>query len=232
MATIQKYKNTYLLQYYLDGRRIRKAFPKGTSEKVMLAAKARIESDVALHKLKLKKFNESSASFGKITIKEMTDKVLKSLALKVSENTVKSYDLAARNFMAIIGKEILIKDISYKYMDQYKKLRKEQLLERYQKFNWELDEDRAKQAVNKELAHMRVLFRAAEQKGLITSDLIPRFEMFNTDRQRLPEILDEVEIIKIARILKGDYRLAFWILRYSGARRSEIIKDGLKRKMV
>lgn len=227
MATIQKYKNTFILQYYLDGKRIRKAFPKGTSEKVMQAAKKRIESDIALHKLKLKRFNESSASFGKISLKEMFAKVLRSLEARVGENTLQRYELSARIFMSIIGGEMMVKDLSYHHLDQFKKLRKEQLIEKYQKYNWDFDDDKAKRGVNKELCQIRVLFRAAEQKGLITGDLIPRFEMYSTDRQRLPEILDEVEIIKIARILKGDYRLAFWILRYSGARRSEIVRDGL-----
>ena len=44
------------------------------------------------------------------------------------------------------------------------------------------------------------------------------------DKRRLPVILNDNEIILIANQLKGDALLAFWIIRYTGARRIEITK--------
>lgn len=62
------------------------------------------------------------------------------------------------------------------------------------------------------------------KKGIIPERLCPRITKVKVDRQRLPHILEEHEIIEVANNLQGDAKLAFWIIRYTGARRSEIAR--------
>jgi integrase len=72
------------------------------------------------------------------------------------------------------------------------------------------------------MENIRTVFQAAINKGMIPRDWIPRIEKFKVDRHRLPAVLDESEII--ANQLEGEARLAFWIIRYTGARRGEIAR--------
>ena len=50
---------------------------------------------------------------------------------------------------------------------------------------------------------------------------------FLVDRQRLPKILSDDEIINTSTHLEGEALLAFWIIRYTGARRGEIARKTL-----
>lgn len=66
MAYLRKVKNTWQLQYRLDGKQRWKHFSPDTPKTVVLAEKKRIEAEIALHKAGIKRFiigNEESVEF-------------------------------------------------------------------------------------------------------------------------------------------------------------------------
>jgi integrase/recombinase XerC len=84
-----------------------------------------------------------------------------------------------------------------------------------------------KRGINKDLVNIKAVFNAASQKGIILENQVPDFEFYRVEQQRLPETLDEQEIDAIAGHLEGDALLAFWIIRYTGARRGEIARTSM-----
>ena len=50
MAYLRKIKNTYQLQFYINGKMRWKHFSPNTPKSVVMAEKKRIEAEVALHK--------------------------------------------------------------------------------------------------------------------------------------------------------------------------------------
>jgi len=59
MAYLRKIKNTWQLQFYLDGRKRYKHYTPGTPKSIIIAEKKRIEAQIALHKANVKKFSEN-----------------------------------------------------------------------------------------------------------------------------------------------------------------------------
>lgn len=67
----------------------------------------------------------------------------------------------------------------------------------------------------------------AVKKGLMPAQYLPKIEKLKVDRRRLPSFLNGEEINRMAAHLEGEALLAFWILRYSAARRGEIARKFL-----
>lgn len=74
---------------------------------------------------------------------------------------------------------------------------------------------------------MRTVLRPAVDKGIILADTVPKIERYKLDKVRLPKYLNDDEIVAIANHLDGEGLLAFWIIRYTGARRGEIARKTL-----
>jgi len=81
--------------------------------------------------------------------------------------------------------------------------------------------------IYKDLVNIKAIFNAAAQKGIIPENQVPRFEFLRVEQQRLPQTLVEQEIQAIAGQLEGDALLAFWIIRYTGARRGEVARTSM-----
>jgi len=223
MAYLRKIKNTWQLQFYLDGKRRYKHYAPSTPKSILLAEKKRIEAEIALHKAGIKKFSENKeerADF--ITLREITEKICEIRKNEVSEDTVSRNFMAMKRFTDIIGADMPVSNIETNHIDQFKKARVERGISEYERKGWNLDKEKIKIGVNQDLANIKTLLTAAANKGIVSDSMLPKIEFFKVDYRRLPKYLNDDEVIAIANHLRGDTLLAFWIIRYTGARRGEI----------
>jgi len=227
MAYLKKNKNTWQLQFYVDGQKHYKHFPPNTPKSIVLAEKKRIEAEIALHKANIRKFVYGSERVDFITLRDLTERVIEIRKNEVSTATQKRNQLAMRVFMEIVGADMPISNLKTEYFDQFKKQRYESSVKKYKKRKWDIDEDKIKRGVNKDLVNVRAVIRAAVSKGIIPESKIPKIPFFKVDRNRLPKYLNDQEIIAIANQLEGEAKLAFWIIRFTGARRSEVARSSV-----
>ena len=227
MAHLRQTGGGFQLQFYLNGRRKVKQFSPGTPKSVALAEQKRVESALALHKAGIKKFTESTESTEFLTLSDMTERVLESKEGEVAPETLSRNRYGMKLFMSVIGKDTLVADLKPTHFDQFRNAHLEKAKREYERKGWTYNEDKIKRGLNKELENVRVVFRTAMKKGIISEKMLPKVQKIKVDRRRLPAILDEQEIIATANQLEGDVRLAFWIIRYTGARRSEICRKSL-----
>ena len=227
MAYLRKVKNTWQLQFYLDGQKRYKHYMPGTPKSIVIAEKKRIEAQIALHKANVKKFSENEQRVDFITLRELTEKIAEARKNEVSEDTQQRNLYAMKLFMEVVGADMPLANLKSDHFDQFKKLRFEVALSEYQRKEWELDEDKIKRGVNKDLVNIRAMLRASAAKGMIPESMIPKIQVYKVDRNRLPNFYNDDEILAIANNLQGDTLLAFWIFRYTGARRSEIARRRL-----
>ena len=145
----------------------------------------------------------------------------------VAPDTLKRNGYSMKLFMEVVGEDMPISNLKSSLIDQFKRVRFEQAIEKYIQLDRKLDEDKIKRGINKELENVRTVLRAGVDKEFISIDQIPKIERYRVDRQRLPKYLDDSEIIEIANNLTGETKLAFWIIRYTAARRSEVARKTL-----
>nr|NIR48293.1 tyrosine-type recombinase/integrase [candidate division KSB1 bacterium]NIR71514.1 tyrosine-type recombinase/integrase [candidate division KSB1 bacterium]NIS27950.1 tyrosine-type recombinase/integrase [candidate division KSB1 bacterium]NIT74827.1 tyrosine-type recombinase/integrase [candidate division KSB1 bacterium]NIU28607.1 tyrosine-type recombinase/integrase [candidate division KSB1 bacterium] len=227
MACLRKVKNTWQLQFYLDGKRRYKQFSPKTPKSVVLAEKKRIEAELALHKAGVKKFAEKTERVDSITLRELTEKVHEARQNEVSDDTLKRNLYAMKVFMEVVGADMLVSNLKSDHIDQFKKARYEIASNEYERKGWKFEGDKIKRGINKDLENVRSVFRVAAQKGMISESMVPKIERYKIDKVRVPKYLNDEEIIAIANQLEGEARLAFWIIRYTGARRGEIARKSL-----
>jgi integrase len=228
MAHLRQIGRGYQLQFYLNGRKHVKQFSPATPKSVVIAEKKRIESQIALHKAGIRSFTESDNTAKFLTLSEMTERVIKSKENEVAIETLSRNRYAMKLFMSAVGKDTLVADLKPSHFDQFKNVHFEKAKKAYERKGWPYDEDKVKRGLNKEFENIRVVFRTAMKKGIIPERMLPKIQKIKVDRRRLPTILDEQEIIATANKLDGDAKLAFWIIRYTGARRGEIARKSLR----
>jgi len=229
MAWIEKIgRDSYRIQYYLNGKRKYLTLPVGTPKEIIQAMKKEIEAKVALHKAGIKKFVDERGNDASLTISEMSIKALESRIDEVSHDTQNRNQYAMRIFIASIGAEFLVADLKSSHLNQFKKSRLELKRREYLAKGKAVDENQIKRGINKDLVNIKAIFNAAAQKGIILENQVPKFEFYRVEQQRLPETLDEQEIQAIASHLEGDALLAFWIIRYTGARRGEVARRSME----
>lgn len=225
MAYIEKVgKNSYRIIYYLNGKKKTKALPPGTPEKLVKSFKKEIEAKVALHKAGIKKFVDEQENDTGLTVGEMSKKVLELRQDDVSHDTQYRNQYAMRIFVSSVGADFPVVDLQSSHVNQFKKSRLDLKRRECQAKGKAVDENQIKRGINKDLVNIKAIFNAAAQKGIIPENQVPRFEFFRVEQQRLPQTLDEQEIQAIAGHLEGDALLAFWIIRYTGARRGEVAR--------
>ncbi|MCH7756132.1 tyrosine-type recombinase/integrase [candidate division KSB1 bacterium] len=224
MAYLRKIKNTWQLQFYLDGKRRYKTYSPDTPKSILSAEKKRIESEIALHKAGIKRFNENDERVDFITLRELTEKVCEIRKNEVSDDTISRNLMAMKCFTDIIGADMPVSNIETNHFDQFKKARFECGISEYERKGWNLDKDKIKVGVNKDLSNIKTILKAAAHRGIVSESMLPKIEFFKVDYRRLPKYLNDDEVIAIANHLKGDALLAFWIIRYTGGRRGEIAR--------
>ena len=225
MAYIEKVgKNSYRIKYYLNGKKIYKPIPAGTPKNMIETIKKEIEVKIAWHKAGIKKFSEKEIREAVLTIAEMSCKILEIRKDEVSRETQYRNEYAMKSFIKVIGENLLLSDLQTAHINQFKKARLDLKRKECATQQKTVDDNQIKRGINKDLVNIKAVFNAAAQKGIIPESQVPKFEFFRVDQQRLPETLDEQEIQLIADQLDGDALLAFWIIRYTGARRGEIAR--------
>lgn len=229
MASIEKIgHNSYRIKYYLDGKTKYKGFPPGTPKHILQAVKKEIEAKVALHKAGIKKFVEDGKEqTGMLTLAEMTLRILEIRKDDVGRDTQYRNEYAMRSFIRIVGGELAVEDVSSTHINQFKKARLDLKRKESENKQKPVDENQIKRGINKDLVNIKAVFNAAAQKGIILISQVPKFEFYRVEQQRLPETLDDQEIDAIASQLEGDALLAFWIIRYTGARRGEVARTSM-----
>lgn len=228
MASVRKLPyGGFQIQYYVDGIKHYKGLPKNTPKTSITREKKRIEAAIADHKAGIKPFTLYKQDYSNITLYDLTAKVFEMRAQEVSKETHQRNNLAMAFLMKVLGENMLVKEIRITHIDQFKAARLEHGIEYYKKNKWPINMDKIRRGVNKELVNVQTIFHFAAKKGIIPPDQVPTLEKLSTDNQRLPKFLNEVEIIKIANNLEGEALLAFWIFRYTGARRSEIVRKSM-----
>lgn len=227
MAHLRKVGSGHQLQYYLNGQKRVRQFPKGTPVSVVIAEKKRIESELALHKAGLKRFGEDPRAAEFLTVAELTEQVLDSRQHEVTKETIARNRHAMKLFIAAIGKQTLVSEIKPLHFDQFRQARFEAMRKLYQERGWKWNEEKVKRGLIKDLENIRTVLRIAVKKGLMPQQYLPKIEKPKVDRRRLPTFLNKEEIKSMASQLEGEAMLAFWIIRYTGARRSEIARKFL-----
>ncbi len=224
MAHLRKVGSAFQLQFYLNGRKLVKHFPKGVPKAVVEAECKRIESELALHKAGLKRFGEDPRAAEFLTLHDLTESVLNSRQHEVTKETIARNRHAMKLFIAAIGKHTLIAEIKPTHFDQFRNTRFEAMKKLYQERGWTWNEDKVKRGVNKDIENIRTVLRMAVKKNLMPAQYLPKIEKLKVDRRRLPSFLNKEEINHMAAQLEGEALLAFWMIRYTGARRSEIAR--------
>ena len=227
MAHLRKVGHGYQLQYYLNGRKLVKHFPKGITKAVVEAECKRIESELALHKAGIKRFGEDPRAAEFLTVHDLAESVLTSRQHEVTKETIGRNRHAMKLFMAAIGKHTLVAELKPTHFDQFRNARFEAMKNLYQQRGWRWNEDRVKRGVNKDIENIRTVLRMAVKKGLMPAQYLPKIEKLKVDRRRLPSFLNKQEVTSMGAQLSGEVALAFWIIRYTGARRSEIARKFL-----
>lgn len=207
-----------------DGRDANGKFVKGTPKAVVEAECKRIESELAFHKAGLKRFGEDPRAAEFLTVAELTEQVLNSRQHEVTKETIARNRHAMKPFMAAIGKRTLVSELKPAHFDQFRNARFEAMKRLYQKRGWAWNEDKVKRGWNKEIESIRTVLKLAVKKGLMPQHYLPKLEKLKVDRRRLPTFLNKQEVQDMAAQLSGEAALAFWIIRYTGARRSEIAR--------
>ena len=227
MAHIRKIGKSYQIQYYLNGRKRYKQLPPNTPRAAVEAEKKKLEADLALHKAGIKRFTEHDRKPEFLSVAELADLVLEARQHEVARETIDRNRYAMQLFMEVIGFDTLVSELKPSHLDRFVKARFEAMQVFYQQRGRHFNEDRVKRGINKDLENIRTVFQAAVKKEILPEKLCLKIEKLKVDRQRLPNVLTSGEIERIAGHLQGEAWLAFWIIRYTGARRSEIARKSL-----
>ncbi len=224
MAHLRKVGSGWQLQYYITGRRLVKQFPKEVPKAVVEAERKRIESELALHKAGLKRFGEDPRAAEFLTLHDLTESVLNSRQHEVTKETIARNRHAMKLFVAAIGKHTLVSDLKPTHFDKFRNARFEAMQKLYHARGWTWNEDKVKRGLNKDIENIRTVLRMAVKKNLMPAQYLPKIEKLKVDRRRLPSFLNQQEVNQMAAQLEGEARLEFWMIRYTGARRSEIAR--------
>jgi hypothetical protein len=169
---------------------------------VILAEKKRLEAKLALHKAGVRNFtDEGSEESEKITLLELTEKVIELRKSEVAQITFRKNLAAMNKLMTVVGPELPLARLSASHLDTYKKARFDYGVEQYKLKKWTYDEDKIKRGVNKDLVNIRAVLRAAVAKKIIPLSLLPEIAFYKTARHILPLYLNDEEIIAIANQL-------------------------------
>ena len=124
MAYLRRIKNTWQLQYRLDGKQCYKQFSPGTPKSVIMAEKKRIEAQLALHKAGVKEFLAAGeVNSTRVTLVQLTEKVIELRKSEVAPITIRKNQAAMKRLMDIVGRELPVSRLSPSHFDAFKKSR-------------------------------------------------------------------------------------------------------------
>ncbi len=227
MAHLQRFvlrggKVAYQIHYRFNGRTETEYYNAGVPEKIVLARKKEIEAGIAMHKAGLREWTPRGRAARRgpemMTLLELAARVDEARRDDVSEYTRRRNAYGMKLLMECLGEDFLVKNLRSEHFDRFKHWRVEAAAGRR-------DRNRTKRGVNHDLAEIRTVLWTAVKKRIIPESFVPRIGMISVDRRRLPTFLSREEVAAIAEKLSGEFRVAFWIVYYTGARRGEIARQ-------
>lgn len=218
MAHIQKIKRkkgiSHQVHYVVDGVHHTKYFPACIPyQEVKRFAK---EMDASANNTQLKLILK------KVTLAELSDIYAKGRANEV--NPWREM-ISIKSLIKCLGADFQISSIDHykihRYRDWLLSMRIEGIdIEDYAAMH------RVRRGVNKELCFLRVVFRWAYKNDLITTPVFDKVTMLKSSMP-IPDVLSKEEDRAFYKAIRsiGDrtFRLAYWILKYTGLRRSELV---------
>jgi len=216
MATLVKIKrkvgHAYRIQFTVNCNRQSQTFPVGTPLDKVRLYKQRLELQIAEfesgandHIPLLDGFKKRR---DKITLLELTEELAELRRHSVDERTLKRNLIAMKHLMNCHGQDFPVMQLTTRHIEQFK--------------NKRIDSGKVRKAgVNNDLQSIQALLNDAVRRGLIPENPVQRIEKFRTE-QKLPRVLSAAEVEKLKTMFKGEWKLAFYLFIYTGARRGEI----------
>jgi integrase len=218
MAYIQKIKRkkgvAHQVLYYIDGVRNTQYFP----------------ATIPYHKVKKFANDVEYKHVEDIHNTILHDTSLEELVSIYQEKRASEVDtwretLALNGLIKVLSPTVKIDNITHHVIHQYRDSILLDRLEKVDNDNYALVQ-KARRGVNKELYFLRVVFRWAYKNELVSAPIFDKVTMFKASKPK-PDVLTREEDMAFYKELKviGDrvLRVAYWILKYTGMRRSELI---------
>ena len=231
MASLRKRGGSYELIFTnpLTRRRQFMTLPKGLTDYERQAIKKEIELKIARHKAGLEQFSLQQERIDYLTLLDLTERVC-THPVRVKDidgETIKRNRYAMQLLVEVVGQFMPVARLTQEHIAQFKAAQYEAAVSEYRRKGWQFDDDKIKRGVNKELENIRTVLRYAVKMGLIPESYLVKIEKYNVNKG-LPAVLSDDEVVAIANRLKGEALFAFWIIRYTGARRGEIARRTLR----
>lgn len=192
--------------YYKNNTRIREYFPAGSDRGYMQQRIREIKAELALIDASGKHVIKSIIR--KKTLQDLIQIYIDERKNEITKKTLKRYILALRNFISTLGQDRLVASITTEDIKTFKIVR--------------LEQGKTRVGINKDLHHLKTMFKFCKRNNLNNNDI--EFTKFKNVRHQLPEIATIQQIDSIAEnIARGQCRLAFEIIRWTGVRRTELI---------
>jgi len=212
MATLRKIKlksgTAHEIQYIINRKRQTKYFPPYIPFAVVQAEKKKIESEVILHKAKIREIDNPYIT-EKLTLAEFGGWFYEKRKNDVAESTMERYLLAIKIFARVIGNDFMLAKITNEHIDLFK--------------NKQLKNDKTRAGINKDLVFLKHAFKYAKKYNLVTKNIA--VEKFQNVVQREPDFLMPNELDKLVNNLPvGECTLAGYIMKWTGIRRTELVE--------
>lgn len=132
--------------------------------------------------------------------------------------------ISSQNYSSVYLKRI--EGVCKKLASLFPKLDVNELtVEDIQEFKIHCEKKQASSGINRDLAHLRVVFRKALLKGLVLDDIITKAEFYRIPPKD-PDYLSAEEMKVLEQQIQNypdTMKLAFYILRYTGMRRNSLV---------
>lgn len=192
--------------YRKNGNRTREYFPAGTDRGYMQQRIKEIKAELALIDARERHVIKSVVR-GKI-LNDLVQIFIDERKTEITKETLRRYVLALRNFISVLGPDKPVASITTEDIKTFKLT--------------QLEKGKTRVGINKDLHHLKTVFKFCKKNNLNQNEI--EFIKFKNVRHQLPEIASIQQIDLIAEnISRGQCRLGFEIIRWTGIRRTELI---------
>lgn len=233
MPYLQKKSNgTIEIQYRnpATGQRKSKSYPPGTKPIILEAVLADLDARIKKHKAGIEEFVEPWQNTDRsdhINLGQFAETILAddNRNRKITSGHLTRNKLAMRIFVDVLGPQMPISKVA-QHIEQFKSNRYYYLKQKYERKGKEKSHDDLTRGVNTELRNLRLLFRYGVEIGLIPEAYLPNFKMDRTSAATI-EVYTENEVFLLEQHFRKqgfDDWLMFMLFRYTGARRSSLVR--------
>jgi integrase len=149
-----------------------------------------------------------------ITVKQLFEQYISGRSTEIDLTWHRS---AMANFLKIVDQTTPADRVTWQTIHHY---RDQRLQEKSQATTNYQAQQRARRGVNKELSNLRTVFNWAYKKDILPARIFDKVEFLKASEPNT-DILTREEEKQFYKYLDKPYRLAYWILKYTGLRRSE-----------